>query len=48
MAGTDCGLGMRTDPNVAWAKLKSMSEGAQIASQELWGSRSLRRGSPGI
>jgi 5-methyltetrahydropteroyltriglutamate--homocysteine methyltransferase len=37
MAGTDCGLGVRTDPNVAWAKLKSMSEGARIASEELWG-----------
>jgi 5-methyltetrahydropteroyltriglutamate--homocysteine methyltransferase len=41
MAGTDCGLGVRTDPNVAWAKLKSMSEGAQIASQELWGRKSV-------
>jgi 5-methyltetrahydropteroyltriglutamate--homocysteine methyltransferase len=40
MAGTDCGLGVRTDPTVAWAKLKSMSEGARIASQELWGRKS--------
>jgi 5-methyltetrahydropteroyltriglutamate--homocysteine methyltransferase len=37
MAGTDCGLGIRTDPQVALAKLKSMAEGAGIASQRLWG-----------
>ena len=36
MAGTDCGLGIRTDPNVAWAKLRSMAEGARIASAQLW------------
>ena len=37
MAGTDCGLGIRTHPQVAWAKLKSMAEGAAIASRALWG-----------
>jgi len=39
MAGTDCGLGIRTDPQVAWAKLSSMAEGAAIASRKLWGSQ---------
>lgn len=39
MAGTDCGLGVRTHPQVAWAKLKSMADGAAIASQQLWGRR---------
>lgn len=37
MAATDCGLGIRTDPNVAWAKLASLAQGAQIASRKLWG-----------
>jgi 5-methyltetrahydropteroyltriglutamate--homocysteine methyltransferase len=37
MAGTDCGLGIRTHPQVALAKLKSIAEGASIASQRLWG-----------
>lgn len=37
IAGTDCGLGVRTDQQVAWAKLRSMAEGARIASQDLWG-----------
>ena len=36
MAGTDCGLGVRTNPQVALAKLKSMAEGAAIASRKLW------------
>jgi 5-methyltetrahydropteroyltriglutamate--homocysteine methyltransferase len=40
IAGTDCGLGIRTHPQVAWAKLRSMAEGAAIASQALWGGRS--------
>lgn len=39
IAGTDCGLGIRTDPKVAWAKLRSMAEGARIVSAELWGRR---------
>ena len=37
MAGTDCGLGIRTHPQVAWAKLRAMAEGAAIASEALWG-----------
>ena len=40
MAGSDCGLGIRTHPQVAWAKLKSMAEGAAIASRQLWGRKS--------
>ena len=40
IAGTDCGLGIRTHPQVAWAKLKSMAQGADIASQALWGRKS--------
>ena len=37
MAGTDCGMGMRVHPQIAWAKLKALSEGAALASKELWG-----------
>jgi 5-methyltetrahydropteroyltriglutamate--homocysteine methyltransferase len=37
IAGTDCGLGSRVaHPKIAWAKFRSMSEGARIASQKLW------------
>ncbi|MGH7986662.1 MAG: cobalamin-independent methionine synthase II family protein [Candidatus Binataceae bacterium] len=41
IAGTDCGFGTiagtsRVDGGVAWAKLKSMAEGARIASTQLW------------
>jgi 5-methyltetrahydropteroyltriglutamate--homocysteine methyltransferase len=37
IAGTDCGIGSRVGhPEIAWAKLKSLVEGARIASQELW------------
>jgi 5-methyltetrahydropteroyltriglutamate--homocysteine methyltransferase len=35
MAGTDCGFGGRTHPQIAWAKLKSLGEGARIASKAL-------------
>ncbi len=42
MAGTDCGFGTfagfgPVDPDVAYLKLKSLSEGAAIASERLWG-----------
>jgi 5-methyltetrahydropteroyltriglutamate--homocysteine methyltransferase len=37
IAGTDCGMGMRVHPQIAWAKLKALSEGAALASKELWG-----------
>lgn len=36
IAGTDCGLGGRVHPEIAWAKLASMSEGARIATAQLW------------
>ena len=41
IAGTDCGFGtgagMRVvAPSIVWAKLQSMSQGARIASEELW------------
>jgi 5-methyltetrahydropteroyltriglutamate--homocysteine methyltransferase len=35
IAGTDCGFGGRTHPQIAWAKLKSLGEGARIASKAL-------------
>ena len=36
-AGTDCGMGSRVGhEEIAWAKLKAMSEGAAIASKRLW------------
>jgi 5-methyltetrahydropteroyltriglutamate--homocysteine methyltransferase len=42
LAGTDCGFGtfagMATvAPSVAWVKLRSMAEGARMASKQLWG-----------
>jgi len=42
IAGTDCGFGTwvgqaAVDPDIAWAKLQSLSEGARRASRELWG-----------
>ena len=36
IAGTDCGLGYRVHPQIAWAKLKTLSEGARRASETLW------------
>jgi 5-methyltetrahydropteroyltriglutamate--homocysteine methyltransferase len=35
MAGTDCGFGGRSHPQIAWAKLRSLSEGASLASRAL-------------
>jgi 5-methyltetrahydropteroyltriglutamate--homocysteine methyltransferase len=32
IAGTDCGLGLRCHPQIAWAKLKVLAEGARLAS----------------
>jgi 5-methyltetrahydropteroyltriglutamate--homocysteine methyltransferase len=42
LAGTDCGFAQgafieRVHPEVQWAKLQALSEGARIASRELWG-----------
>jgi 5-methyltetrahydropteroyltriglutamate--homocysteine methyltransferase len=36
LAGTDCGLGGRVHPQIAWAKLEALVEGARIASKKLW------------
>ena len=41
MAGTDCGFGTwvgqaAVDPDIAWAKLASMAEGARRATREFW------------
>lgn len=41
IAGTDCGFGTFVgtavvDPQIAWAKLRSLVEGAEIASRDLW------------
>jgi len=35
IASTDCGLGLRCHPQVAWAKLRALSDGAAIASGSL-------------
>lgn len=38
IAGTDCGLGTRVGhPKIAWSKFEALAEGAQIATQALWG-----------
>lgn len=44
IGGTDCGFGTiagssAVEPSIAWAKLKSLTEGARIATSELWGNR---------
>jgi 5-methyltetrahydropteroyltriglutamate--homocysteine methyltransferase len=36
IASTDCGLGGRVHPQIAWAKLVMLKEGARLASKELW------------
>ena len=42
MGGTDCGFAQspfarRVHPSIMWAKLKSLVEGARLASKDLWG-----------
>jgi 5-methyltetrahydropteroyltriglutamate--homocysteine methyltransferase len=42
IAGSDCGYGTwvgqaAVDPDVVWAKLAAMAEGARVASKEFWG-----------
>jgi 5-methyltetrahydropteroyltriglutamate--homocysteine methyltransferase len=37
IAGTDCGLGGRLHRQLVWAKLRSLSEGARLATRQLWG-----------
>jgi 5-methyltetrahydropteroyltriglutamate--homocysteine methyltransferase len=36
IAATDCGLGGRVHPMIAWAKMGSLAQGAALASRELW------------
>lgn len=36
IAGTDCGLGGRVHPQIAWAKLDSLVKGAELATKHLW------------
>ena len=36
IASTDCGLGGRVHPAIAWAKLEALGKGAALASRELW------------
>jgi 5-methyltetrahydropteroyltriglutamate--homocysteine methyltransferase len=37
IASTDCGLGGRVHPDIAWAKLEALVEGAALATRQLWG-----------
>jgi 5-methyltetrahydropteroyltriglutamate--homocysteine methyltransferase len=37
IASTDCGLGLRCHPQVAWAKLRALSEGSALASRSFAG-----------
>jgi 5-methyltetrahydropteroyltriglutamate--homocysteine methyltransferase len=43
IAGTDCGFGtfarsnLQVEPEIAWAKLQAMAEGARLATRALWG-----------
>lgn len=36
IAGADCGFGSRIHPQLGWAKLQALAEGAELASQRLW------------
>ena len=41
LAGTDCGFSQgpfsaKVHPSIQWAKLKTLAEGAELASKELW------------
>jgi 5-methyltetrahydropteroyltriglutamate--homocysteine methyltransferase len=42
IAGVDCGFGTnartdQVDPKIAWAKLRALVEGAELATRDLWG-----------
>jgi len=48
IAGSDCGFATfagskEVHPSIVWAKFKALSEGARLASRELWKGRSTRR-----
>jgi 5-methyltetrahydropteroyltriglutamate--homocysteine methyltransferase len=36
VAGVDCGVGNRCYPDIAWAKLRALVRGAELASKALW------------
>jgi 5-methyltetrahydropteroyltriglutamate--homocysteine methyltransferase len=36
VASTDCGLGGRVHPQIAWAKLDTLARGAELATNQLW------------
>jgi 5-methyltetrahydropteroyltriglutamate--homocysteine methyltransferase len=36
IAGTDCGLGGRVHADLVWAELRTLVEGARLASTSLW------------
>ncbi len=36
IASTDCGLGGRIHPQIAWAELETLARGAELASRRLW------------
>ena len=36
IAGVDCGVGGRCYPDIGWAKLKALADGAAMASKQLW------------
>lgn len=36
IAATDCGFRWRVHPQIAWAKLETLVEGARVASKQLW------------
>ena len=36
IASTDCGMGGRIHPSIAWAKLRALAAGAALASKHLW------------
>jgi len=37
IASTDCGFGSRIHPELGWAKLEALAEGARLATKRLWG-----------
>jgi 5-methyltetrahydropteroyltriglutamate--homocysteine methyltransferase len=36
IASTDCGLGGRIHPQIVWAKLAALADGAKLATRDLW------------
>ena len=36
IASTDCGMGSRIHPQLGWAKLEVLAQGAELATRRLW------------